>query len=298
MAPMPLPPDSGGNDRVSGLQQGLRLSDAEGIAAERLDGATEGSLQEALAIASAEDVGDAQAHPAVDVRAAGKHFTAGPLVRLIDARFAEGGRTQLREPDAFSPMPMPPLLDIGIALAAPIKHSSPPRAADASQVAAVDAPALGPSEDWQGFARDAPPATPTSPDAAMMKRMQPLSSALDAAVRLAADANVAAEALENLKRLLEHKQQVERMMPESVSGTTRAPDVAQAPAHIPAEPSPLPLPLHSDPHAGNGSAPASLPLRRKRPPPDRRGFDVTGFMAGFALSWAFGVVLYFFMTAG
>jgi hypothetical protein len=26
--------------------------------------------------------------------------------------------------------------------------------------------------------------------------------------------------------------------------------------------------------------------------------DVRGFLAGFALSWAFGVVLYLFMTAG
>jgi hypothetical protein len=243
-----------------------------------------------LAIASLDDARDVQSHPAADVRTVGEHFTAGPLIRLIDARFTEAGRTQMREPDAFSPMPMPPALDVGIALTAPT-HSAP------SPVAAVDSPGFKPSEDWQGFAGDAPHAPPvaTSPDAAMMQRMQPLSSALDAAVRLAADANVAAEALENLKRLLEHKQQVERMLPQFAGGS---PEVAQEPAHIPAEPSPLPLPLHSDPHAGNGSTHPSLPPRRKRPPPERRGLDVTGFMAGFALSWAFGVVLYFFMTAG
>jgi hypothetical protein len=299
MAPIPVPPGSGGNDRVSGLQQGLRLSDAEGIAAERLDGAAEGSLQEALAIASLDDSRDVQPHTAVDVGAVGERFTAGPLIRLIDARFAEAGRTQVREPDAFSPMPMPPALDIGIALAAPT-HSAPSQATDASEVAAAGSPGFKPSEDWQGFAGDAPHAPPvaTSPDAAMMQRMQPLSSALDAAVRLAADANVAAEALENLKRLLEHKQQVERMLPQFAGSSPSGSSVAQEPAHIPAEPSPLPLPLHSDPHAGNGSAHASLPPRRKRPPPERRGLDVTGFMAGFALSWAFGVVLYFFMTAG
>ena len=40
MAPMPVPPaDGGDDDPVSGLQQGLRLSDVEGIAARRLDGA-------------------------------------------------------------------------------------------------------------------------------------------------------------------------------------------------------------------------------------------------------------------
>jgi hypothetical protein len=240
-------------------------------------------------------------HPAVDVGAAGERFTAGPLIRLIDARFAEAGRTQVREPDAFSPMPMPPLLDIGIALAAPT-HSAPSPATDASEVAAADSPGFKPSEDWQGFAGDAPHAPPvaTSPEAAMMQRMQPLSSALDAAVRLAADANVAAEALENLKRLLEHKQQVERMLPPRHPSPASAagPDIAEASAPPPDALPPLPLPLHAQPDGESGSTHASLPPRRKRPPPERRGLDVPGFMAGFALSWAFGVVLYFFMTAG
>jgi hypothetical protein len=293
MAPMPVPPGSGGNDRVSGLQQGLRLSDAEGIAAKRLDGAAEGSLQEALAIAPADDSRDVQPHPAV-----GERFTAGPLIRLIDARFADAGRTQAREPDAFSPMPMPPLLDIGIALAA-ATHSASSPTTDASEVTAVDVPGFRPSEDWRGFASDAPHAAPaaTSAEAAAMQRIQPLSSALDAAVRLAADANVAAEALENLKRLLEHKQQLESL-PQFAGSSPPASDVAQEPAHTPVEPSPLPLPLHSDPHAGSRSVQAALSQRRKRAPPERRGLDVPGFMAGFALSWAFGVVLYFFMTAG
>jgi hypothetical protein len=34
------------------------------------------------------------------------------------------------------------------------------------------------------------------------------------------------------------------------------------------------------------------------PPLQRRSLDVPGFLAGFALSWAIGVVLYLFMTAG
>jgi hypothetical protein len=41
-----------------------------------------------------------------------------------------------------------------------------------------------------------------------------------------------------------------------------------------------------------------LPALRPRPAPERRGLDVRGFLAGFALSWAFGVVLYLFLTAG
>ncbi len=60
---------------------------------------------------------------------------------------------------------------------------------------------------------------------------------------------------------------------------------------------PLPLPLYAEADVSGDPTPMSLPPRR-RPPPERRGFDVRGFMAGFALSWAFGVVLYFFMTAG
>jgi hypothetical protein len=133
--------------------------------------------------------------------------------------------------------------------------------------------------------------------------MQPLASALDAAVRLAADASVAADALENLKQLLEHKQRLESQLPQMAVG--RAPAAsndAQAAASVPDAPAPPPLPplpLRSEADAAGGPRHALLPPpRRGRPPPERRGFDVRGFMAGFALSWAFGVVLYFFMTAG
>jgi hypothetical protein len=40
------------------------------------------------------------------------------------------------------------------------------------------------------------------------------------------------------------------------------------------------------------------PRPRRRQPADRTRFDVRGFLAGFALSWAFGVVLYLFIMAG
>ena len=90
MAPMPVPPESGGDDDVRARPQGLRLSDAEGIAAERLDGAAEGSLQEALAVAEADKAGDAAPHPADGIGAVGEGYASGPLVRLIDERSAEG----------------------------------------------------------------------------------------------------------------------------------------------------------------------------------------------------------------
>jgi hypothetical protein len=127
-----------------------------------------------------------------------------------------------------------------------------------------------------------------------------------AAVRLAADASVAAEALENLKRLLERKQQLENQLPHLAADSrpTSASDDANASAPAPPQPlPPLPLPLHAEQDAAGGSAARTTvlpppPRRRRRPPPERRVFDVRGFMAGFALSWAFGVVLYLFMTAG
>jgi hypothetical protein len=134
--------------------------------------------------------------------------------------------------------------------------------------------------------------------------VEPLTSALGAAVRLAADANVAAEALENLKRMLEHKQRVENQLPQLAVGHAPVPasdytEASEAVAPAPPPLPPLPLPLHAMPDTGDEPARALLlPPPRRRPLPERRGFDVRGFMAGFALSWAFGVVLYLFMTAG
>jgi hypothetical protein len=305
MAPMPVPPaDGGDDDPVSGLQQGLRLSDVEGIAARRLDGAAEGSLGEALAIAAPANAGDAAPQPTDAVGAVGENFDSRPLVRLIDVRSAEIGRTLARKPlDAFSPMPMPPVLDVGVAVVTPADGVAPPTFA---------APEIFmPTEDRQGVLANAPAApamAPSPEEATAAQSIEPLTSALDAAVRLAADASVAAEALENLKRLLERKQQLESQLPHLAAGSqpTSASGEADVPASTPQQPlalPPLPLPLHAEQDAAGRSAAGPVvlpppPRRRRRPPPERRVFDVRGFMAGFALSWAFGVVLYLFMTAG
>jgi hypothetical protein len=300
MAPMPVPPHDGGDDRISGRPQGLRLSDAEEIAARRLDGAAEGSLREALAVASARSTGDAGSLPTDAVGQTGESLAFGPLVRLISERSAEIGRAQAPKPlDTLSHMPMPPALDVHIPLVTP----APPAFA-VRQFADEGGPAFVPSEDRQGIAREAPPAPAMAPllEAAIAPSMEPLTSALDAAVQLAADANVAAEALENLRRLLEHKQQLESRLPHLAAGPAPAPasDNADTSATAPALP-PLPLPLHAEQGAAGGSSNTVLPpppRRRRRAPPERRVFDLRGFMAGFALSWAFGVVLYLFMTAG
>ena len=145
--------------------------------------------------------------------------------------------------------------------------------------------------------------------------IEPLASALDAAVRLAADASVAAEALEKLKVLLQHKQQLEglrsaqpvkhaqplhaaRSARPVLARSSLGAEASASKAHaiaLPVLPPPLPLPV---PAAEASMARTRLPLQRRRALLERRGLDVRGFMAGFALSWAFGVVLYFFMTAG
>ena len=283
MVPSPVPPTEGGDDDpVPGLSRDLRLSDAEEIAARRLEGAAQGSLKEALAVASGANADEAGLPRAEAIGAAGESFASGPLVRLIEARTAEIGRTQPpKPPDAFSAMPMPPTIDVGISVATSVGDVAPTPEIAGDVAGAPATAAMAPL-----------------PDAAAAQSMHPLADALDAAVRLAADASVAAEALENLKRMLEHKQQLESRLAD-LAGTAPAPAAAAASASdAPALP-PIPLPLHAMPDAGGEPAGEMLPpRRRRRAPPERRGFDVRGFMAGFALSWAFGVVLYLFMTAG
>jgi len=127
------------------------------------------------------------------------------------------------------------------------------------------------------------PSAPTEP---ARKPHQPLTRALDAAAKLAADANAAAEALDSLKRLLEQG------LP-----------VATGKGAHPASPSERPvLPPRLPPRSTVAlSPPPPLPpvtLPVPMPSTDRVRFDLRGFLAGFALSWAIGVVLYLFMTAG
>jgi hypothetical protein len=308
MAPMPVPPTDGGDDPVSRLQQGLRLSDAEEIAARRLDSSVEGSLREALATAATAKAGNAGPQTTDTIEAVGESLAFGPLVRLIDARFAEIRRTQAPKPlDAFSPMPAAPMLDVGLAFVRPA-DSVTQSAFAAPQIADDLEPVFMATEGRQRVLADTPtaPAMASLPEAMVSQSIEPLTSALDAAVRLATDASVAAEALENLKRLLERKQQLESQLPHLAAGSrpTSASDDADASAPAPQQSlPPLPLPLHAEQDAAGGSAATTTvlpppPRRRRRPPPERRVFDVRGFMAGFALSWAFGVVLYLFMTAG
>ena len=113
---------------------------------------------------------------------------------------------------------------------------------------------------------------------------QPLTSALDAAAKFAADATAAAEALESLKRLLQRQQQGLAPPAPPVDGPAWAaasPERANPNAALPS----LMLPATSDP--GEDGEPDDepqmpVPVPRKGAP-ERVRFDLRGFLAGFAL---------------
>jgi hypothetical protein len=238
MAPTSLPPDDGENGYALEVPTGgLKLGDAERIAAERLDGAPPGSLKEALAIDPTGPVAEPTGAPSVAESPAASESLAALVV---------GARADTGEPGS------PPASD-----------SALPTTAEA----------------------------PPQPGAAVVQSVQPLANALDAAVKLAADANAAAEALESLRRLLETRTVTSAPNPDPAT-----PPSPRAAARSPAPPS---LSLAGETGGLSGLAPA-LPAA---PPPrvaaaERRHLDVRGFFAGVALSCAIGVVLYLFMTAG
>ena len=185
----------------------------------------------------------------------------------------------------------------------PLENVAAPSPA-AAEAAAGGGLTAEPTEDLHATASDTLQvvAAVPAPSAGVPESARPLASALDAAAKLAADANAAAAALENLKRLLERQLPSVAESPAPAAAEAGIQTSANAPA-APAMPPPLPtLPLHA---VRDGSGRTTLrPAVLAPPPPPRRAqaervrFDVRGFLAGFALSWAFGVVLYLFMTAG
>ena len=294
----PAPPNDGVNGHA--LSTSVRLSDAEQVAAERLDGAAEGSLQEALAIAPADASARAAASLVDRIELVGDGLAPEPASPPLDAKPAEASH----QASEAAPAPEP-------AAAAPAEGSG---AIDAVESVATPGPAVVEGVADGGLSAE-PAETPSAPagdrspivavaqtEAARAPEPgRPLASALDAAAKLAADANAAAAALENLKRLLE------RQLPNVAAGNAPRPMEAaarQVSASAPAAPAPLPppvLPLHA---VRDGSGRSTLRHAVLAPPPpprraaERLRLDVRGFLAGFALSWAFGIVLYLLMTAG
>jgi hypothetical protein len=113
----------------------------------------------------------------------------------------------------------------------------------------------------------------------------------DAAAKIAEEASATAKALESLERLLHHK------LP--LLDTIVPPSVAAA-ASEPAGPPPMQdygvqaVPVAPPPLIA--LAPAVALAQWHEWPPRPPGTPLGGFLAGFALSWVFGAVLYIYLT--
>jgi hypothetical protein len=350
---MVLNPAPGGDDPTLQLPLGVPPAEPQMVAPRGVDEAADDALEE-TSESTAEHV---DGEPAQLPKAFGENdFVSGPMVPRIEALSAEACRSRADKPlDALSPMQRAPVLDLGIEVATRVAPSDLPAktpsdvpsqsretsavaSARPGEVASQEIGVMLPEEAADDIASSEPQPTgdlqtlapePHSPSPAQVPVRQskttapgiePLASALDAAVQLATDASVAAEALEKLKVLLQHKQQLEdlrsaqpgeRKQQFHASRSTQpvfarpslSAEASASEAHaiaVPGLPPPLPsLPLPV-PAAQASIARTGLPLLRPRRGRlfERRGLDVRGFLAGFALSWAFGVVLYFFMSAG
>jgi hypothetical protein len=281
------------------LPASLRLSDAERIASERLDGAADGSLKEALAVVPPNAPSSAALPLADRLEAVGDGQAAEPWAPYLDAHPTAEASDQ--QPMAAPAPELPEAAPVESRGATLSVEGAAALSLTAAKATADDGLTANPIEDFHAPGGDqsqiAAPALSTSVE--VPEAVQPLASALDAATRLAADANAAAEALANLKRLLE------RQLPnaaESPAPAAPEADIQAGAAVMPAAPAtPPPLPLHA---VRDGSGRTTLRPAVLAPPPPGRAqaervrFDVRGFLAGFALSWAFGAVLYLFMTAG
>jgi hypothetical protein len=113
----------------------------------------------------------------------------------------------------------------------------------------------------------------------------------DAAAKLAGDVNAAAEAYENLRRLLQ-RQFADPPRANLESG--RSFEVAPTPTALPSHASPtnLALAVRQAP-----MAPPS-PGRWVRAAEEPRRLDIRGFLAGFAVAAAIGAALYICLAAG
>jgi hypothetical protein len=339
MALTSLPIEDGGHDRVLQFAHDLRPDDSMPIAAERLDRTLEEPIEEPQAVASPEEEG-AAGPPLVDrIASVEPAVTVEPAVAEAQPEDAgepaeaptppadpEPEVALAENPESLQPIPKADATPLDTeevvetlppapfpALPVETTAEPPPFAPVLAQPVVVELRpvAHAPVEAFSASlsetlypSSDAPPPDPV-PASAPMETGQPknvtsLANALDSAAKLAADANAAAVALEDLRRLLE------RGLPNAATHPALAPAARKAKTamlhEVAAAPPPLPaaLPLHAV-RSANGGVPtlrkAVLP-RPTRMPPERRRLDVRGFMAGFALSWAFGVVLYLFLTAG
>lgn len=148
-----------------------------------------------------------------------------------------------------------------------------------------------------------PPETPQhDPAAPLFYQEQPAlpqEALQDAAARIAAEATATAAALENLKRLLVHKLPQPGIAPRPPGPPNAGAERGGAPPPIPAFRPPVQLPVAPPPMVAAPSAMSvSFADYDDEPARGMPGAAVGSFLAGFALSWVFGAVLYVFLNAG
>ncbi len=383
----PFPSDDGTEPRDPTPVSGMRLKDAEKIAADRLEGG-DGSLKDALAdvvanslpsdeIARLTDrIGAAQAAYTGPRDAATLPFPAEPagvgaasgpgeqallgMPEWSEARAAVaseladmqsqplflqaeqqqlGGGTHWQparqdaepyhpaqhepvqtiapepEPIAEAPRqePLPRLSELG-----PFEPVRPQSLNARLQGRLLDEPPEAPLPESEAHRPEPPRPQPPSETA-----VAPIATALDAAARLAADADVAAAALQNLTRMLQAHHRPASMVPSPMQQAALRPTPARS-----AEPEPRPRPMAARPTApvddpsqmAARPRPEHRPVQRVlprpapqyavtrpvrpptlRPPPvprDMRQFDVRGFLAGFVVSCLIGALIYMYLMTG
>ncbi len=218
-APPAQPPSDGETNHALELPTSLRLSDAEQIASQRLDGAADGSLKEALAIVPPNAPSSAALPLADRLEAVGDGQAAEPWAPYLDAHPAAEASDQ--QPMAAQAPELSEAAPVESRRATLSVEGAAALSSTAAEATADDGLTANPIEDFHAPGGDQSQiaAAALSPSVEVPEAVQPLASALDAATRLAADANAAAEALENLKRLLERQ----------------LPNVAESPAPAAAE---------------------------------------------------------------
>lgn len=162
--------------------------------------------------------------------------------------------------------------------------------------APIPEPSSAPSELPEPPAEPfAGPMYPMVSEAQTFEEPEPASPApiLDAAAKIAAEAEATADALDNLKRLLGQK--LPHLEPAAPSGRFEHTFEHAMP---PPEPGPsLRFDLRADPYAPAHPAPL-LPLPVAPPRRSSRGVYLLGFLTGLALSLMAGAALYFVLHPG
>ena len=372
-----FPSDDGSEPHDSTPVTGLRLTDAEKIAADRLEGG-DGSLQEALAgvvtnaprdeIESLTDrIGAAQSGyvgpteatalpfpgQATGAGAAGgssgqallglrewgearatvaaelSDMQSQPLF-LQSEQQQQGGGTRWRpaEQDAepYHPAEVEPAKTTALE---PTPIVEPPREEPPLPEARPPEPSrpLSLNARLQAPLPEEPPAEEPPPEPPRAQPVSeatvtPIANALDAAAKLAADADAAAAALQNLTRMLQAHQRPASTIPSPMQHAALR---GTAPLSSEAEARPVPMPPRSTlppdplqrvapprpeqrpiqrimPRPAPPQYPAARPIRaptlRPTPVRDTRQFDLRGFLAGFAVSCAIGALIYIYLMTG